>query len=209
MEWELQPGRDERLAGNLATSLLKTLALLFMLIDHLGVALFGNLLEMRVLGRIALPLYAWCLVVGNVKTRHPLRYFGRLLLLAAISQPLYMMALNHTWQHLNILFLLALATAAIQGIRLHRYGEQPLAVHPPDRFPEGRESIGQNIVYGFAFVQPFFQNGGLPLQLLIGKAFVFVFQSQNAVRDLLQPPYLRVVALSQQLFEKIFHCHAG
>ena len=71
------------------------------------------------------------------------------------------------------------------------------------------KSIGQNIVYGFAFVQPFFQNGGLPLQLLIGKAFVFVFQSQNAVRDLLQPPYLRVVALSQQLFEKIFHCHAG
>ncbi|MFR5853573.1 MAG: TraX family protein [Lachnospiraceae bacterium] len=124
MEWELQPGRDERLAGNLDTSLLKTLALLFMLIDHLGVALFGNLLEMRVLGRIALPLYAWCLVVGNVKTRHPLRYFGRLLLLAAISQPLYMMALNHTWQHLNILFLLALATAAIQGIRLHRYGSQ-------------------------------------------------------------------------------------
>lgn len=124
MEWELQPGRDERLAGNLDTSLLKTLALLFMLIDHLGVALFGNLLEMRVLGRIALPLYAWCLVVGSVKTRHPLRYFGRLLLLAAISQPLYMMALNHTWQHLNILFLLALATAAIQGIRLHRYGSQ-------------------------------------------------------------------------------------
>ena len=87
MEWELQPGRDERLAGNLDTSLLKTLALLFMLIDHLGVALFGNLLEMRVLGRIALPLYAWCLVVGNVKTRHPLRYFGRLLLLAAIPSP--------------------------------------------------------------------------------------------------------------------------
>lgn len=124
MEWELQPGREERLAGNLDTSLLKTLALLFMLIDHLGVALFGNLLEMRVLGRIALPLYAWCLVVGNVKTRHPLRYFERLLLLAVLSQPLYMMALNHSWQHLNILFLLALATAAIQGIRLHRYGSQ-------------------------------------------------------------------------------------
>ena len=113
MEWELQPGRDERLAGNLDTSLLKTLALLFMLIDHLGVALFGNLLELRMIGRMALPLYAWCLVVGNVKTRHPLRYFGRLLLLAAISQPLYMMALNHTWQHLNILFLLALAAFLI------------------------------------------------------------------------------------------------
>lgn len=124
MEWELRPGRDERLAGNLDTSLLKTLALCFMLIDHLGVALFGNLLEMRVLGRIALPLYAWCLIVGNVKTRHPLRYFGRLLLLAVLSQPLYMMALSHSWRHLNILFLLALATAAIQSIRLRRFGSQ-------------------------------------------------------------------------------------
>ena len=124
MEWELRPGRDERLAGNLDTSLLKTLALLFMLIDHLGVALFGNLLEMRVLGRIALPLYAWCLIVGNVKTRHPLRYFGRLLLVAVLSQPLYMMALSHSWRHLNILFLLALATAAIQSIRLRRFGSQ-------------------------------------------------------------------------------------
>ena len=117
------PGIPLSSAG-LSANALKLIAVFAMLIDHLGVALFGNLLEMRVLGRIALPLYAWCLVVGNVKTRHPLRYFGRLLLLAAISQPLYMMALNHTWQHLNILFLLALATAAIQGIRLHRYGSQ-------------------------------------------------------------------------------------
>ena len=76
------------------------------------------------LGRIALPLYAWCLIVGNVKTRHPLRYFGRLLLLAVLSQPLYMMALSHSWRHLNILFLLALATAAIQSIRLRRFGSQ-------------------------------------------------------------------------------------
>ena len=86
------------------------------------------------------------------------------------------------------------------------YGEQALAVHPPDRFPEGREGVGQNIVHGFAVVQPFFQKRRLLLQLLIGKAFVFVFQRKNAVRDLLQPPDLRVVALSQQLFEKIFHC---
>lgn len=112
------------LAGNTDTSLLKLLALLFMLIDHFGVLLPGNTLEMRIIGRMAFPLYAWCLVVGSVKTRDPLKYGLRLLLMAIISQPLYMMALNHTWSELGILFSLLVALIAIQGIRIHRFGSQ-------------------------------------------------------------------------------------
>ena len=81
--------RDE-IAGNLNTSFLKVLALLLMLTDHLGVTLFPSVPELRMIGRMAFPLYAWCLVVGSVKTRNPLRYGLRLLLLAIISQPLYM-----------------------------------------------------------------------------------------------------------------------
>jgi len=81
---------------------------------------------MRIIGRMAFPLYAWCLVVGSVKTRNPLRYGLRLLLLAVFSQPLYMMALNHTWSELNILFTLLIALAAISGIRMHRFGSQIL-----------------------------------------------------------------------------------
>ena len=115
--------RDE-IAGNLNTSFLKVLALMLMLTDHLGVTLFPGVPELRMIGRMAFPLYAWCLVVGSVKTRNPLRYGLRLLLLAIISQPLYMMALNHTWTELNILFTLLIALISIQGIRLQRYGSQ-------------------------------------------------------------------------------------
>ena len=114
----------EKLAGNLDTSLLKVLALVFMLIDHMGASMFGSYPTMRVIGRMALPLYAWCLVVGSVKTRDPLRYGLRLVLLAALSQPLYMMALNHTWKDMNILFLLTLGLVAIQGIRQKRWFSQ-------------------------------------------------------------------------------------
>ena len=109
--------RGDALAGNLDTSFLKIVALLCMLTDHLGAAMFQGYAELRVIGRIALPLYAWCLVVGCVKTKDPLRYALRMLLLAAVSQPLYMMALNHTWTDLNILFLLTLGVIAITGIR--------------------------------------------------------------------------------------------
>lgn len=116
MIYEKSAGRDA-LAGNTDTSLLKIVAFVSMLIDHLGASMFGAYQEMRVLGRIAMPLYAWCLVVGCVKTRDPLRYGLRLLALAIISQPFNMMALNHTWSEFNILFLLVLGLVAIEGIR--------------------------------------------------------------------------------------------
>lgn len=73
---------------------------------------------------MALPLYAWCLVVGSVKTHNAPRYALRLLGLAVLSQPLYMMALNHTWTDLNILFLLFIAQVALQGIRARFMGSQ-------------------------------------------------------------------------------------
>lgn len=114
----------ERIAGNMDTGFLKVLALVFMLADHVGVAFFPNILELRVIGRMALPLYAWCLVVGCEMTRNPLRYGLRLLLLALISQPIYMMALNHGWDKLGILFLLLIALIALQGIRISRFGSQ-------------------------------------------------------------------------------------
>lgn len=66
---------------------------------------------------MALPLYAWCIVVGCTKTKSMPKYALRLLGLAVISQPLYMMALNHTWTDRNILFLLALAVLVIWGIQ--------------------------------------------------------------------------------------------
>lgn len=114
----------ETLAGNMDTSFLKLLALVFMLVDHVGVTLYPGVQELRIVGRMAFPLYAWCLVVGSVKTRSPLRYGLRLLGIALISQPLYMMALSHQWTDGNILFTLLLAVFAIWGIRARRLGSE-------------------------------------------------------------------------------------
>lgn len=113
-----------KIAGNTDTSFLKVLALVLMLVDHLGVVIFPGVTEMRVIGRMAFPLYAWCLVVGSVKTRSPLKYGLRLLVVALISQPLYMLALNHTWTDFSILFTLLIALVAIQGIRIRRLGSE-------------------------------------------------------------------------------------
>lgn len=105
------------LAGNTATGWLKILALLFMFCDHAGKMLFPGVMEMRMLGRIAFPLYCWCMVVGFHYTRSVPKYILRVVLIGLISQPLYMLGLNHTWNEPNIFLTLALALCGLWGLR--------------------------------------------------------------------------------------------
>ena len=45
------------LGGNTSTGVLKLIALIFMFVDHAGKMLFPGIPELRMLGRIAFPLY--------------------------------------------------------------------------------------------------------------------------------------------------------
>ena len=124
--------RPQPPAGNTATGALKLIALFFMLIDHLGAAVFPNVPEMRILGRIAFPIYCWCMVTGFCYTRSVPRYLARLLLIGVLVQPLYAEVMNHRVASANLLisfyagkpniFLtLFLALAALWGIREKKF----------------------------------------------------------------------------------------
>lgn len=80
---------------NQNSGLIKLLACLFMLIDHAGKMLFPHVPEMRLIGRLAFPLFAYGIAVGAVYTRDPLQYLKRIVLLALICQPLYALGLDH------------------------------------------------------------------------------------------------------------------
>jgi hypothetical protein len=112
--------------GNTDTGLLKLLALVFMIIDHSGKMLFPFIPEMRLLGRIAFPLYAWSLVVGSEYTRDIWRYAIRIAVVGLIAQPFYMLGLNHTWVEPNIFLTLLLALLGIAAIKEHKYWSQIL-----------------------------------------------------------------------------------
>ena len=113
-----------RTGGNENTGFIKLLAMLFMIVDHIGVAFFPQARELRVIGRIAFPLFAWCLCVGAVYTRNIWKYALRLLLVGALSQPFYIMAMKHDWQVLNIFFELLLGLLGIAAIRENRWGSR-------------------------------------------------------------------------------------
>ena len=78
------------------TGLLKLVAMLAMLCDHAGKMLFPQYPILRVVGRIAFPIYAYCLAAGCVYTRNPLNYLRRIVLLALVSQPIYAVSMAHT-----------------------------------------------------------------------------------------------------------------
>ena len=120
MEASVLP-RDRKPAGNTATTWLKVIALVFMFIDHAGKMIFPQYEEMRILGRIAFPLYAWCMIVGFHYTRSVPKYLLRILVTGLVSQPLYMLAMNHTWSQPNIFLTLFLGLCALWGIREKKY----------------------------------------------------------------------------------------
>ncbi|MDO4582059.1 MAG: TraX family protein [Bacillota bacterium] len=94
---------------------LKLLACAFMLIDHIGYLLLPQYLFLRVIGRLAFPIFAYMLANGWRYSGDRRKYLLRLLLFAVLFQPLYSICMNDAqlFLRLNILFTLALGLLCI------------------------------------------------------------------------------------------------
>ena len=68
---------------------LKILAALSMLVDHTGLILFPKLTVLRIIGRLAFPIYAFCIAEGFIHTKNRLKYFLRIFILGAVCQIVY------------------------------------------------------------------------------------------------------------------------
>lgn len=80
---------DGPIQTNGNTDFLKLIAFVTMTVDHIGYVFFPHWMWLRIIGRIAFPLFAYCLAVGCVYTKNPKKYALRLLLFALVSQPFY------------------------------------------------------------------------------------------------------------------------
>lgn len=110
-----------KLKTNLDTDFLKLVAIISMLIDHVGGAFFPQYPIFRWIGRLAFPIFCYCLTVGLLYTHDIRRYFGRLTLFAVVSQPFYALKANPAafWENLtnwNIFFTLILSLLFMWGI---------------------------------------------------------------------------------------------
>ena len=117
---------EPRLRTNLDTDFLKLIALLSMIVDHVGSAFFPELVGFRAIGRLAFPLFCYCMTVGLLYTHDVKKYLLRLGAFALISQPFYLFAFHprdflvEFW-NLNIFFTLFLSLLAMWGFKTRRY----------------------------------------------------------------------------------------
>lgn len=101
MEEERRPG----FTGNQ----LKLLAMVCMTLDHVGLILLPGISMLRILGRLAFPIYAWMIGEGCRYTHDRRRYLGRLALLAAVCQVANYLAEGSLYQCILVTFSLAVA----------------------------------------------------------------------------------------------------
>lgn len=94
---------------------LKCIAMICMLIDHTGAVLFPQYLELRMVGRLAFPIYCFLLVEGAMHTTDIRKYEQRLFLFALISEVPFDLAFygGTSWTHQNVFFTLFLGVLAI------------------------------------------------------------------------------------------------
>lgn len=74
--------------------MIQFLAMLTMLIDHIGLVWFPNDIVWRVIGRLALPFYAFAIVQGYFRTSDIDRYLKRVAWIALLSQLPYQFAFH-------------------------------------------------------------------------------------------------------------------
>ncbi len=146
----IQTGEIWRKRG-ISSAVLKNIAVVTMLIDHIGAVIvirlliqkglygamvdqeayiawvgqnrgmYGTYMAMRIIGRLAFPIYCFLLAEGFQKTHNVKKYLGRMLLFALISEIPFDLALSgRLWdtEYQNVFFTLFIGLMVIAGLRL-------------------------------------------------------------------------------------------
>lgn len=101
------------------SNFIKLVALCAMLLDHIGAFLCPSLVALRLIGRIAFPIFAYQLTIGYAMASNKKEYFAHLLGFGLIAQIPYCF-LAEEFQ-LNILFALALGVFAFWALEQKKY----------------------------------------------------------------------------------------
>ena len=98
---------------------IRNIAIITMLIDHLGVIFWPDILILRYIGRLAFPLFAFLLVEGYHKTTNLKKYMARLLLAAIVSDIPFQLAINGNLEYqpfTNVLWTFLIGISVIHAI---------------------------------------------------------------------------------------------
>jgi hypothetical protein len=90
----------------LTNNQLKIIACISMLIDHLGVSIFPGVPVLRIIGRLAFPIFAYMIAEGCRYTKNRAKYLGIMAAMALAFQIVYFVFMNDLYQGILVTFSL-------------------------------------------------------------------------------------------------------
>ena len=99
---------------------LKIVAAICMLLDHIGYILLPEIEFLRVIGRIAFPIFAYFIAEGCKYTKNKLKYFSIIFVLGIIFQLVYYVVEGGIYD-VNIFITFSLSVAIIYALQYFKY----------------------------------------------------------------------------------------
>ena len=112
----------------LSGNILKIIAAISMLIDHIGYMFFPEVSIFRIIGRLSFPIFAFMIAQGCIYTRNKALYLVRMLLLAIACQIPYFFIAKEIY--LGILFTFSLSIIAIYAFLLFKNSQKRILTFP-------------------------------------------------------------------------------
>lgn len=131
-------------------TMLKIIAMISMVFDHTGDIFFPDLLWLRMIGRLAMPIFSFCIAEGYIHSRNRDRYLLRMGIFALVSEVPFDLAFEGkvSLSHQNIMLTFFLAILALKLFDLIR-GEKR---EDTGKYSTGRTILGVLAVIAAAFI---------------------------------------------------------
>lgn len=99
---------------------LKLIALAAMTVDHIGVQFFPRILLLRIIGRLALPIFAYMIAQGCRYTKNKARYLLTIAAVALLCQVVYFVAMGSLYQCILVTFSISIALIFVLDDTIHK-----------------------------------------------------------------------------------------
>lgn len=106
----------------LNNSQLKLIAMIAMTLDHVGLIFFPQSVLLRLMGRLAFPIYAYMIGEGCRHTRSMGKYFGSVAAMALVCQMVFWFAQGSLYQSILVTFSLSIALCMLAKMARERGG---------------------------------------------------------------------------------------
>lgn len=99
---------EQRKSLGLTNNQLKIIAMVAMVLDHVGLQLFPHIMALRYIGRLAFPIFAFMIAEGCSHTHHKGKYLLSVALMGAACQIVYAVAMDSLYMNVLITFTLSI-----------------------------------------------------------------------------------------------------